>query len=277
MHIGKENNRTLIQLTYAEIVEKYTEIQKGDYVPTGNKLSTLPSRWESETSFFSVTMKQMVDTIRKGYDFPKDVMSHIPASTSRQRRRMRYTEDTEGEFDYDLYENGDTNCYLNRPSRQAMIGIKFKLHFSFSAMVRNHVIDEYGAWIGAVLDYLQSSGYDVELSVIGDARGMYPDSGVGQTRHQVILSEFGRMAMPKDWASFFSPGGYRHFMFFTYAYTGEANGWDTSMSLGTPNQKRNTWDIDWNPETRTIEVSCHGQARAFPIDEMLDKVKALNI
>lgn len=281
-HIDNEGTTRIVRYTFAQITELYKQVHDGRYKPKCYQFRRMVKDWNSnnrrERKFFSVTMPEMVEVLNKGYEFPKDTKTHIPATVARARRRMRYTDDTDGEFDWDLFSNGDTECYLNRPKRNAMIGIRFKLNFTFSASTSNEIIDEYGAWVGSVLDYLMASGYDVELSILSKCTEQYRvDSYSKQTDTEIVLSEFGKQVMPKDWASFFSPGGYRHFVFFANSHSADVLGTDVRAGYGQPLRNLfRKWDVIWETDTRTIEVRNNTMPSGkFPAESMTEKIKEI--
>ena len=259
---------------WRELSNLYQGITTGQIPVTDSQLQNMVERWREAAEgdhWFGTNSGEMVKRIHDGYEFDSEIDPECLPDVAFERPRMRYTDDPEGEFDHDLYMNGETEYFLTKPKRMSVGGLRLKLNYNFNAGVSNKTIEEYGQWIGTVVQSLQARGYDLEIEVFFSATGSYVGHNVDT--HSPKLSNFGERIMPYDWSALFSPGGFRHFTFLMILQVGEVEpNVTTSSGMGRAHDPE--WGINWEPRERVIEVTCSADSNNFPAQEMTERFES---
>lgn len=256
-----------------EVVQKYKSLFAGDEIME----SSHGKQWQKtlkegyEQSFYGASSDEMLERLKKGYPFPVSKLGNMPVVTY-DRPRSRYTDDAEGEFDYDMFINGETDCFLSKPKRQSVGGIRMKVQIGFVARTPDRVITEYFAWVGKVIQAIQARGYDIELSVFNQNNKLYPN--YRGSYQNIRISKFGEKIMPKDWSALFSPGGHRHYMFLIYQWTGEQE--DIAYSAGLGSSEGKGWELEWDRKERMLTIHVNSMAREFPAEHMTEQLENWN-
>lgn len=268
---------TTFKFSWSEITQAYQSLVAGE-LKGKEETNRLKEEWETnKNEFYGGTSEEMLDILINGYPFDNlsDEIS-LPVSTY-ERPRRRYTDDSEGEFNYDLYANGETEFYLQEIRRPHRGGISLLVQYDFAANVTPENIASYGRWVGAVIQHLQARGYDLEIKVF--CLGSYAYEQVdGVTETHIQLSKFGEQVLKRDWSALFSPCGYRHlgFMSLVLPEVLAPNDWTCSRGLGGPVSVPNA--VTWKEDTREVRITCDPNAQTnLSVEQMTKDIEALPI
>jgi hypothetical protein len=272
-----KNNDVHITFDWAELTNLYRQVVANPSLAKHIGLKQLVGpngQWETEKQWVGSTSQEMLKWLDNGYEFESKVDPDSLPAVAYDRPRMRYTDDPEGEFNYDLYVQGETEHFLTKPKRKMLGGIRINFRYDFSAGVASKTITDYGQWIGSVIQNLQAKGYDLEISIYNQREEMYPSKpDIEYAFYYVKVSKFGERVMPFDWSSAFAPGGFRHLLFL-------ANTWPDNVypdlvcerNLGRPTLDK--WDITWNPTEREIHITCNPRGGGFPMEDMTKRFES---
>lgn len=271
--INKNGLSTQFYCDWYEITSTFRKIVEDGWRFESSKANEVLASWNYESGFIGCTPDEMLKRLHDGYDFdPSTAPSSLPYVES-YRKRPRYTDDPEGDYDYDLYINGETEYFLTKPKRESLIGLRLKIHYDFNCNVKVKFIAEYGQWIGSVVESLQKRGYDLEIMVMQSARNTYTNFN-GSDQQMVRVSKFGERVMPRDWSALFSPGGYRMLLWLAMFLGADESGQKLSGGLGKAQGKR--FDITWEPKAREIEFHVNSTTvpSKYPAEDMTKKFES---
>lgn len=268
---GYSRRNVDVHVDWAELTTLYRKLSSRPPVKGVILTEYINRRWEEE-EWVGARTSQMLDRLSNGYLFHGDIdVSRLPA-VAYDRPRPRYTDDSEGEFDYDLYINGETEHFLTKPKRTSHGGIRLKIAYNFATKVNQRIIAEYTKWLGAVIQNLQARGYDLEIEVFSKLTNTYRETA--KCHHSIRVSKFGERVMPHDWSALFSPGGYRHFMFLAYMWPQEIHK-DLKVVRGMGHTIPSKWDIQWDEKERAITIEIDSRTKVFPLADMTKKFEGL--
>jgi hypothetical protein len=214
----------------------------------------------------------VIERMRSG--FPLDALTEanaVPAAIQGLKSQPRMTEDTEGEYQHDLYESGETEYYIERLPSPALIGVKVEASMSMSSGTPNHAVAAYGEWIGQLIKALKTQGFDVGLTTFSRSRDLYKDERYSENHMEVI--EPGQTSIERDWSGLFAPSGYRHLNFWMKMARNRAENTRINDALGYPEGA--AWGIEFHPDTRTLRVTNPSTFRTFPAEQLTAEVKEL--
>lgn len=276
----REGNADVFTLEWADVRQGYLDYTEGKRTPRGNRLRRWIENWNSGQSFYGPTGEQVRTWIREGYELPELKGTALPTE---QATAVDWEfNDTDGEFQQDLWDSGDAEYYLDSTTTASPSGISIRFGNGFLGDVQAGTISQYGAWSGSLTEYLRNQGFDLDIRIRQTGRNRYSNSS-GTTHHDTVVRRFGEIDVPSDWSVLFSPACYRHLGFFTTALVGEqkvegADGKPHHRNACAGGSTSPGWDIKWDAETRTLEVQVNsrgGHGSFFPADEMTAKVMAL--
>ena len=253
-------------IDWHELVNKYKDIFVKD---KSFEYGRYASKWVKDLKngndprFYGSDAKEMIERINKGYSFPDVHINTLPI-VSYDRPRPRYTDDAEGEFDWDMFANGEVDCFLSKPKKESMGGIRMKVQIGFVARVQDRTITQYFKWVGQTLQAIQARGYDLELSIFNRNDTLYPQ--YHGSYQNIRISKFGEKIITKDWSALFSPGGHRHFMFMFYMWAAEQEKLSYAHHLGGSRGKG--WKLEWEPDQRQLTIHVDSAAREFPSEQL---------
>ncbi len=192
--------------------------------------------------------------IKQGYDLESHSSHMSVPSMTVDKPRWIYSDDSEGEFNYDLYAMGETEYFLSRTPRPQRAGIKVNIGYGFRADTPASTIADYGKWVGEVLFNIIAQGFDVEVNI---------ESRNNEKLTVLIqVSRFGEQMMMNEWSAFFSPAGHRHFVFMARRMAGRKIG--GSIHRG--------WTVKWDEKERILSFDCNSMEHgSFPIESMTDQ------
>lgn len=280
MEIIYKNDRnaqqgTIGKFDWHELTVTYRELFEGARIPVGARLREHVEEWKSgnKEGWSGANGKEMIDFLKHGYQFEATVDPDKLPFVPYERPRMRYTDDPEGEYDHDLYMNGETEHFLTKPKRQSLIGIRLRIEYTFAWTVNAETIANYAKWVGTVVQSLQARGYDLEIEVVSHSQSVYTQShDIDESR--IRVSKFGERVMPYDWSAIFSPGGYRHLMFLAYMLPGEDKSLNMTPTAGLGGTLQSAWDIKWDPKEREIRFVVNQRGDTFPAEEMTKRFES---
>lgn len=283
----QDDNDTVTRIDWHELKNRYlawyedggdrlvsSPMLKEFLVPSGRKRRE-GENWRTGGSFYGPSMEEMAPRLRQGYEFDSTIAPQKLPDVAYDRPRPRYTDDSEGEFNYDLYYQGETEYFLNKPKRKSVGGIRIRAEYVFAAGVSHQMITEYAQWLGTVIQSLQARGFDLEIELFSRVESCYRKAGKpwsSEDRHYIRVSRFGERIMPWDWSALFSPGGYRHFMFATMMLPAEETELNVAEGLG--HTLAGAWDIKWHPRERVIEITNDSRGYTFPAEDMTKRFES---
>lgn len=271
--VHKNGIATQFYCDWHEITDTFKKIVKQDWRFKSTRANNTITRWDSEQGFIGATPDEMLKRLHNGYDFDKTLAPSSLPFVESYRKRPRYTDDPEGDYDHDLYMNGETEYFLTKPKRESLIGLRLNIRYDFNCNVSAKFISEYGQWIGSVIEALQTRGYDLEIMVMQSALHTFTHDKQGPDQQMVRVSRFGERVMPRDWSALFSPGGYRMLLWLAMFLGADESGEQLSESLGMADGER--FDISWEPKRReiTFHVNSRG-SKKYPAEDMTRKFES---
>jgi hypothetical protein len=272
--INKNGIATQFYCDWYDITSTFRRIVEHDWrYKSETTANRIINKWSYENSFFGCTPDEMLKRLHTGYDFDKSLAPSSLPFVESYRKRPRYTDDPEGDYDHDLYMNGETEYFLTKPKRESLIGLRLKIRYDFNCIVNAKFIAEYGQWIGAIIESLQTRGYDLEIMVMQSSDGTYGMKGNGVDQQMVRVSKFGERVMPRDWSALFSPGGYRMLLWQAIFLGADESGLRLSPSLGRADGRG--FDISWEPKAREITFHVNSNANGkYPAEDMTRKFES---
>ena len=189
------------------------------------------------------------------------------------RAKWQWSDDPEGEFDYDTYLLGETECYRTRRKRKHRGGVRVEVAMSFSCNIRAQVIAEYGQFVADVLGTIQGMGSDVEVSIVQSGAHMYRETLRDTTEIEIVVSRFGEQVMIREWSALFSPGGFRHLVFAGMALPERTADRHINAGWGMPQHRE--WSVKFEDDSRTLKISCDSRSSSFPRDRMESQMREL--
>lgn len=267
--------------TWGEIVNTYKMATgKGGPAAAGfkdPKATSIIDMWRNNErlSFYTIGSEEMVKRLDQGYTYKGEIDTVGLPSVEYERPRWTYSENPEGDFDYDLYIMGEAEYFRNRPKRLSLGGISLWVEYDFSGGVSEKTIAKYGEFVGRVIENLQKRGHDIEISLILKSRHTYTDKKSKSDTFEILLSKFGEKVMAHDWSAIFSPGGFRHFMFLSLMMGGRQDGRKLTSGLGAP--AGNAWKVDWDAKLRRIHIGVNCHDSNFPAEDMTAQFEKLSL
>jgi hypothetical protein len=272
--VNKNGIATQFYCDWHEITGTFKKIVEQDWRYKSERANQFVDDWSHDSSFIGAKPKEMLRRLHQGYDFPPESAPSVLPYVESYRRRPRYTDDPEGDYDHDLYMNGETEYFLTKPKRESLIGLRLKIRYDFNCKVSSKFIAEYGQWVGTVIESLQTRGYDLEIMVMQDAHHTFDHGRDGNDQQMVRVSKFGERVMPRDWAALFSPGGYRMLLWQAMFLGADSSSHELTYTLGKAQGER--FDISWEPKEReiTFHVNSTNVPTKYPAENMTKKFES---
>jgi hypothetical protein len=261
------------QIDIAELKKRMVQLLKGDESFIRNPRNRKESKdagISEPTSWNGYNKQQMLDWIASGFKSEAFKDLHEISPPMRKRRKMVYAE--EGELQVDLVLSGFDQPFIQWTKRETAPGLSVDIETSFSAGMDNRVIAEYQNWIARMLYTLETEGIDLDVNIANRVRGgISGDTGENTTRINVKreqeATDFSR------WSVMFSPGGFRGLMFLAKVIGADHHKAVINSNFGIP--IGNSWDLQFDPETRKLRVLCNRAATDFPASEMTEKLRTI--
>jgi hypothetical protein len=214
-----------------------------------------------ESGFTGSTVKQICDAAEGKFDqapfleardrISKEIGALETVESMIARKRKRNLNEHDGEMDFDrLYDiNYFNNTRIENSGSARTVDIN--VSFGINCGVTPAQINEYGCTVWAVIDLLERSGIQCNVTLFWQTNGELGTSGINQFRLESILKRAGEYVDPMDLARCFTSGFYRRVNFNAQCLISDAIGTDAQNSLGCLEQKRSSADrgvINFDPE-----------------------------
>jgi len=261
-------------INIADLKARYREVLTGDTscLNAANLQASSGAHLTNPTSWNGFTRDQMLGWLKNGYKTEAFQDLHEMSPPMRKRRKMIYQD--EGEIQVDLALSGYDQPFLAWTKRESAPGLSIDVVMVFSAFVSSDVIADYQRWIARALYTLETEGIDLEVNLATINGGPFSDRNRDENvtvrvnvKKEQEASDFNR------WSVMFSPGGYRGLVFM--AQTLGAMHHDKVMNSGYGAVRSKKWDIEFNPETRKMRITCDAAGSRFPAEEMSAKLRAI--
>ena len=212
------------------------------------------------TAFHGYTKTDLRSWIRNGYS--ADFSTSLAATPVREKRRYEYAEEHE-EIHVDRVLSGEDN-YMGGFTRRTIIpGVAVEADVMFSSATPARVVTAYNVFLCSVIQSLEMSGIDCEVTVNFQSNGSIGGSSanvanVVRVKRENEASDFG------SFSPMLSPAALRTFGFAAIITHNEIRGTLAPWGLGHGHGD-NAFRVEYDEKTGRIRLRCqyHG-AMEFP-------------
>jgi hypothetical protein len=259
---------------WADVQDVYRTLPDTKLPATAREMDGLRSDWEYSATdghpFYEMSRETVLRKLDEGHDLP-DVESppDVPADTFEGVGRVWRWNDSEGDYEHELWLAGEAECYLDRRLERGRPGLYVHAEVSFGGGTSPKVISEYGQWVGAAIQAIQSAGFDTSLSVTSTVDALFNDPNL-RTSTAIQVNDFGEELVARDYGILFTAAGYRHLIFCAKMIPELRDGLTGRSGLGICVHGHG-WNVDYDPDDRVLTFGCASTGmgtNAFPADEM---------
>jgi hypothetical protein len=275
----KKSERAFI-IDWGRVRETYLALIEGRKTPSDvckrrNNQSVLQSnldRWTSTDGprWTGASSNDMKTWIRSGFHVPGIENASPELIPTRQRRKLKFSED--GELQLDLALSGFDYPFLEWEKRERKPGMKIEVGMCFASSTDAPVVVAYERWVAQLISTLEEFGYDLEVNIVSPV----DNSWIGNPGREKTIIRVKRENEASDfseWSALFSPGGYRHLVFLATIMGADENGQDITTGLGTC--FTTAWEVSLDGDTRVMEIGNPMTPRDFPEASMSEKFISL--
>lgn len=185
----------------------------------------------------------------------------------REKRRFVFVDEGD-EFHVDMALSGMDIFMSKFTKRDEFPGIAIDAEIGFTAGTDASVLNAYYVWLCRVAFSIESAGIDSEITLHYEGRRMIASDMHSIYKTVVRVKKENEQTDFLSWSAMLSPASLRGLMFLAGTLQAESLGKKVWRGHGNRSTMNTDWSVSYDPDTRTISVSCPWHADIFPEEKM---------
>jgi len=229
--------------------------------------------FREDSSWTGYSTSDVKEWLSKGFNPPALDLGNPPVPI-REKRRLRFAEEGD-EFHIDLAYSGVDEYFSEWTKREAIPGLAVQAEMWMSSSTPSETTEAYFSFICRALYALEMAGVDTEVTLTYTSDDVHP--GAHTSRIEIVVKKENEASDFNSWSAMISPASLRAFGFASMCLHSDERNQPVFSYMGSARYEQNRFFVQWNPESRKLEIGCPSTPRmspgGFPEDYMQAQLK----